>query len=124
MRFPNNLQPSVLHPTRISDTSSTIIDNIFVNSAPDSKIHSGNVLSLISDHLPQFCIIYDCKFEYKAPSYLSYDYSHFDANELLADYAKIDTSFLADRHFNLDGKFDKSLLSLHCLIDKHCPEKS
>ena len=123
MMFSNILQPSVLHPTRISDTSSTIIDKSFGNSAPDSKIHSGNVLSLISDHLPQFCIIYDCKFECKAPLYLSYDYSHFDANELLADYAKIDTSFIADQNINLDGKFDKFLLSLHCLIDKHCPQK-
>ena len=105
MMFSNNLQPSVLHPTRISDTCSTLIDNIFVNSAPDSKIHSGNVLSLISDHLPQFCIIYDCKFDYKASSYLSYDYSQFDANKFLADYAEIDTSFLADQNINLDGKF-------------------
>ena len=71
MMFSNNLQPSVIHPTPISDTCSTLIDNIFVNSAPDSKIHSGNVLSLISDHLPQFCIIYDCKFDYKASSYVS-----------------------------------------------------
>ena len=123
MMFSNNLQPSVLHPTRISDTCSTLIDNIFVNSVPDSKIHSGNVLSLISDHLPQFCIIYDCKFDYKASSYLSYDYSHFDANKFLADYAEIDTSFLADQNINLDGKFDNFLLSLHCLIDKHCPQK-
>ena len=123
MMFSNNLQPSVLHPTRISDTCSTLIDNIFVNSAPDSKIHSGNVLSLISDHLPQFCIIDDCKFDYKSSSYLSYDYSQFDANKFLADYAEIGTSFLANQNINLDGKFDNFLLSLHCLIDKHCPQK-
>ena len=69
---------------------------MFVNNVPDYKIHSGDVLSLILDHLPQFFIIYDCKFDCKDSSYLSYDYSHFDANKLLADYAEIDTSFLAD----------------------------
>ena len=67
MMFSNNLKPSVIHPTPISDTCSTLIDNISVNSAPDSKIHSGNVLSLISDHLPQFCIVYDCKLITKLP---------------------------------------------------------
>ena len=122
--FSNHFQPSVLHPTRITDTSSTLIDNIFVNSAPGFKIHSGNILSLISDHLPQFSIISDCKFDYKASSYLFNDYSHFDANRFLADYAAIDISFLSDQNIDLDGKFDSFLLSLHSLINKHCPQKS
>ena len=124
MMFSHHLQPSVLHPTRITDTSATLIDNIFVSNASDSNIQSGNILSLISDHLPQFCIINDCEFDYNASSYLSYDYSHFDANKFFADYAELDMSFLTDENANLNAKFNEFLLTLHCLIDKHCPQKS
>ena len=94
MMFPHHLQPSVLHPTRIMDSSSTLIDNIFVNNLLGHNIQSGNILSLISDHLPQFCIISDFIYDYKKVSHISYDYSHFDADRFLADYIQLDTSFL------------------------------
>ena len=123
MMFSQHLQPSVLHPTRLTDTTSTLIDNIYVNNAIGSNIQSGNILSLISDHLPQFCIINDCTFDHKTSSHFSYDYSQFDADKFLADYAEMDTSFLTDQSIGLNGKFDNFLLSIHCLIDKHCPQK-
>ncbi len=123
LMFSHHLQPSVLHPTRITDTTSTLIDNIFVNTAVDSNIQSGNILSLISDHLPQFCIVNECTFDYKNSSYFAYDYSKFDANKFLADYAEIDTHFLTDQNIEMSGKFDKFLLDLNCIINKHCPQK-
>ncbi len=43
--------PVIRNPTRISDFSSTLIDNIFVNSTL-YKISSAIVYSEISDHLP------------------------------------------------------------------------
>ena len=48
---------SLIHqPTRITDRSATIIDNIFANSFEHESI-SGNLFLEISDHLPQFSII-------------------------------------------------------------------
>ena len=44
--------PLIEHPTRITETSATLIDNIFVNFSHD--ILSGTILSDISDHLPIF----------------------------------------------------------------------
>ena len=85
MMYSYHLQPSVLHPTRITDKTSTLINRIFVNNAIGSNIQSGKVLSLISDHLPQFCIISELKCDYKTLSYKFYDYSHFDANMFVAD---------------------------------------
>ena len=52
MMFSYHFQPSILHLTHITDTSSTIIDNIYINNATESNICGGNILSLISDHLP------------------------------------------------------------------------
>ena len=77
MMFSNHFQPSILHPTRITDTSSTIIDNIFINSATENRVCGGNILSLISDHLPQFAVLYGITPNYKTSSYIVYDYKNF-----------------------------------------------
>ena len=56
----HNFQPVICIPTRITDNSATIIDHINVR-IPKHQIHnkisSGNLISDISDHLPNFFII-------------------------------------------------------------------
>ena len=54
--FSNNFMPCILHPTRISDQTSTLIDSIFTN-AVEFNITSGNILTQISDHFPQILIL-------------------------------------------------------------------
>ena len=61
-------QPSVLPPTRFTDSTSTLIDNIFVNNATGSNMQSGNIFFQISECFPQFCMINNCTFDYKTPS--------------------------------------------------------
>ena len=122
MMFSQHLQPLVLHPTRITDTTSTLTDNIFVNIVIGSNIQSGNILYLISDHLPQFCIITDFTCNYKSLSHSSYDYSRFDVNKFLVDYVNKDFSFPTDKSIGLNDKFDNFLLNLYNLVDKHCPQ--
>ena len=46
-----NLLPFITLPTRITDRSQTLIDNIFSNST-STQIISGNLTSTVSDHLP------------------------------------------------------------------------
>ena len=57
----NSLQPTITIPTRITTTSETLIDNIFMSqslfSADNSNIITGNILADVSDHLPQFVIV-------------------------------------------------------------------
>ena len=50
-----NFLPYITLPTRITDRSQTVIDNIFSNST-NTNIISGNLSTFISDHLPQFFI--------------------------------------------------------------------
>ena len=51
-----NTIPTITKPTRITHTSATLIDNIYVrNTTP--FVHSGILFSDISDHLPIFCLI-------------------------------------------------------------------
>ena len=47
------LLPHILHPTRVTDHSATVIDNIFCNNTAYDTF-SGNILCKISDHFPQF----------------------------------------------------------------------
>ena len=48
-------RPLILHPSRITYKSNTLIDNIFVNDL-SCKSEGGNITSSISDHFPQFSI--------------------------------------------------------------------
>ena len=66
LRFQNILDSNAFHamidkPTRISDHSSTLLDNIFVKTSKGYS-QSGLFYSEISDHLPVFCMLYDIHF--------------------------------------------------------------
>ena len=53
---PNSFIPYILHPTRITSHSKTLIDNIFPNFI-SPEIIPGNITATISDHLPQFSFV-------------------------------------------------------------------
>ena len=55
-----NFTPQITLPTRVTEKSATLIDNIFVNN-PSFKYLSGNITTSISDHLPQFIILENFK---------------------------------------------------------------
>ena len=52
----NMLLPYILHPTRVTSHSKTLIDNIFSNYISKEAI-CGYITCTISDHLPQFLIM-------------------------------------------------------------------
>ena len=49
------LYPLIIKPSRISDVSATLINNIFTNEAVND-ISSGVLVTDISDHLPVFAL--------------------------------------------------------------------
>ena len=53
----NLFVPHIIHPTRITSTTKTLIDNIFSNASNFSDAQSGNITISLSDHLAQFLII-------------------------------------------------------------------
>ena len=54
--FNHNFTPQITLPTRITEKTATLIDNIFVNGQTQ-KYNPGNITTSISDPLPQFIII-------------------------------------------------------------------
>ena len=61
MLFSNGLYPLIDRPTRISNESSTLIDNIFTNQTK-KKTTNGVLINDISDHLPIFMLQHTHKF--------------------------------------------------------------
>ena len=49
----NGFLPQILQPTRITDSTMTLIDNIYTNNF-SNDIYGGNLLLDIADHLVQF----------------------------------------------------------------------
>ena len=52
----NGFRPLILQPTRVTTSSTTLIDNIYINDI-EANSKGGNVITLISDHFPQFCLV-------------------------------------------------------------------
>lgn len=84
----NNLIPRILHPTRITSSTATLIDNIFYNSEEYITV-SANINASLSDHLPQFLFLKDFFSEaQRKQDIYKRDFSKFD-NEHFA--SKIET---------------------------------
>ena len=94
----NLILPQILLPTRITEHSKTLIDNIF-SSPSEYGFISGNLCYSISDHLPQFCIFPSICFDsaVKNGPYFKQDWSKFNRENFILDYFDIDWDLLFDR---------------------------
>ena len=82
------LFPHILQPTRVTDHSATIIDNIFTNATEFNTV-SGNILNQLADHYSQFLVVKRLPITHKDAAYYQYDCSNFDKSKLLANFSKI-----------------------------------
>ena len=115
----NNFLPCIILPTRISNNSVTIIDNTFTN-VTNSKITSGNILTHISDHFPQFLILENANISQKKQDILKRDYSSFNDNSFLNDFTKLDLNYLQNDN-DINHICNKFLEDITNLVDKHVP---
>ena len=93
--FNHNFTPQITLPTRITEKTATLIDNIFVNGQTQ-KYNSGNITMSISDHLPQFIIIENGKGDKptnKTAKSTYRDYKHFDMESFKIYLQGIDWTF-------------------------------
>ena len=118
------LVPLITRPTRVTETSATLIYNIFTNKSTsyDESMY-GILMSDISGHYPIFCIDKILKHKTINISYLQRDYSEKNKINFLNDISVLDWQDVysaadAQHAFSL---FHKKLIDLH---DSHFPEKS
>ena len=120
--FENFLQPHILQPTRfIKNNKPSLIDNIFTNKI-ESNCISGNILSKISDHLPNFIISNDnYKFKTKLVK-TERDFKHFSEEKYMQSLSKtLKTIEFSDNVNDSFNSFHKCLINT---LDKHAPLKN
>ena len=119
--FSNNFLPCINQPTRISAHSSTLIDNIFTNLI-NATIVSGNILTQISDHLPQFLILQNVNITQNKSTVFKSDYSNFNEINFVHDFNEIDFGYLNEVS-NIDSNYGRFLKDIVSLVEQHVPTR-
>ena len=114
--------PYIIHPTRVSDHSPSIIDNIFSNIC-NLNTKSGNILTQVADHLPQFLVVRKAGIANKTQSYYQHDYSQFDQGKFLTGFNNLNFEYLNDNESNVSAKFSRFLVNVDEIVKKHAPLK-
>ena len=113
------LIPTVVKPTRVRSTSATLIDIIFVNT-PEKVLVSGNIISDISDHFSQFCILTSIVNQTKVESRKVRDFSKFSPGSFTADISQVDWNEILDRdNANVDRTFSFFYNKFNKILNKH-----
>ena len=116
------LLPHILHPTRVTDHSATVIDNIFSNNT-QHETTSGNLITQISDHFPQFLILNQVFIDYRTCTYAKRHFSKFDQNKFVKDFSNQTMDFLENSSISTNRKFDLFYEMVSSYVDHHVPIK-
>ena len=115
-------QPQIVQPTRITDHSATLIDNIFFNSLEHLSI-SGNLCYDLCDHLPNFLIVGKLSSLPANIKVFQRDYSNFDKQALVTDIQSINWDVLLRDVYEPSSMFDSFYNKISEVIDTHIPIK-
>ena len=113
--------PQILQPTRVTDHSATLIDNIFINSVNYHTI-SGNLLADLSDHFPNFLILNKYTSNNKTVVYKR-DYTNCDMSALVNEMNMVDWSITLSQNNDVNAMFDNFYSKISQVINKHVPLK-
>ena len=115
-------QPYILQPTRITDHSATLIDNIFFNSIDQHTI-AGNLVYDITDHLSNFLIIRNSFSAFTQSNAFIRDYSKFDQTALYNEVKAVDWSETLSSFCDPNSLFNKFHSTISKIVDNHIPLK-
>lgn len=114
--------PHINLPTRITETSKTLIDNIFI-SPTTQKSTSGNFITGISDHLAQFVVLENLISTYTNSDHHFYkDWKNFNAENFKKDFCSLNWDKVTDNE-NPSTSFDLFFQELNDLISIHVPTR-
>ena len=105
----HNFIPKITLPTRIKDSTMTLIDHIFLRVPKcdiDKPVYCGNLYSDITDHLPNF-IVWPCDKIFKPTRPLIRIYSEKNINLFTAALSAVNWNFLTNATFSVDEIYDK-----------------
>ena len=118
------LTPAIDKPTRVRSTSTTLIDNIFIYN-PDKVVACGNLISDISDHFSQFCILKSMKDKIRVKKSKMRDFSRFSSDRLHADLSNVNWNALfSNESSDVNKVFSSFYNKFNKLVNKHAPMKT
>ena len=116
----NKLQPCILEPTRVvPGQRPSLVDNIFTNIL-DKEIISGNITSVISEHMPNFAIFRNQDTDRGRRKIMCRDFDNFSENDFLRDLQFIYLD-LQQGVNGLCSQFQEQMLRI---FDIHAPMKT
>ena len=89
------LIPTIDKPTRVRSSFATLIVKIFINN-PDQVVTCKNIVSDISDHFSQFCILKSVKDKVKVNKSKVRNFSQFSANCVNAELSLVDWNAIVE----------------------------
>ena len=121
----NSFIPYILHPTRITSHSKTLIDNTFSNFI-SPEIISGNITATIPDHLPQFSFVPNILSNpsTQKSNYYERDWSKFKQENFMLDYFDKDwTELLQIDQQIVNLSMESFLSNINSILEAHSPLK-
>ena len=119
----NLILPQVILPTRVTEHSKTLIDNIFLSPTEAGTI-SGNICHSISDHLPQFCLFPSLTLDeiINNGPYYRKDWSKFKEIDFILEFLDIKwADIYRSNNYNPDLCFDAFNNKIKDLLERHIP---
>jgi hypothetical protein len=119
-----NFIPTITKPTRVTPTSATLIDNIYIRYL-DPFIHSGIICSKISDHFPIFCFMGKYKPDTKPTKPLQFTYRPMPPailNQIAGQVRETDWNYL--NNYTTEESFVEFNSHLTNIINAFAPEKT
>ena len=113
------LLPQIIQPTRTTDNSATIVDNIFTNNMNNNKI-SGNIITDFSDHYTQFVSVFREKIDYKSINIYKRDFSIFSEESFRDD---VSIQNFNNQFQDINDKFNDFYSKLEACVERHAPLK-
>lgn len=118
-----NLNQLIQEPTRITDTSSTLID-IICTDQPEKVIECGTIdLLNITDHFLTYAIFEYTTVKPPLPKITYRDYRFFDKNEFVKDATAVNWEFIQDLH-GIDEKINFLNNAIITIFDIHAPYRT
>ena len=120
----NGLIPTIHKPTRITHSSATLIDNLYINATQCTNAISGIITTDISDHLPIFVFIGQENTQKHAKS-KQITYRKLDENakdRIKQDLCNINLEFIDNMPVN--EAYNEFNSKLQSIINNHAPFKT
>lgn len=122
--FNNGILPTITRPTRITHTSATLIDNIYIKCHAKSTFNSAIIITDISDHLPIFSQFGNTI--QKANTVRNFKCRPMNDTQINAIIRSLETEDwqCLTNIGNINLAYDSLVTKLHNAINLHAPEKT